>query len=68
VKIGDLVRATPAPKWDMDPEDNIHLGVVTKLAHSFDGYKDQIILLSFGDDDGVFCTNDWRFEVVSETR
>ena len=66
MKIGDLVKATPAPKWDMNPEDHTHIGVVTKLAHSFDGYTDQIVLLSFGDDDGIFRTNDWRFEILSE--
>ena len=68
MKIGDMVRATPAPKWDMDPEDNAHIGVVTKLAHSIDGYADQIILISFGDDNGIFRTNDWRFEILSEVK
>jgi hypothetical protein len=63
MKIGDMVKATPAPKWDMDPEDNAHIGVVTKLAHSIDGYADQIILLSLGDDNGTFAqtTGDLRF-------
>ena len=71
MKIGDLVRATPAPKWDMDPEDNTHIGIVTKLgldARSSLRDPDGIILLSFGDDDGIFRTNDWRFEVISENR
>ena len=69
MKIGDLVKATPAPKWDMDPEDNTHIGVVTKLG--LDGHllgPDGIILLSFGDDDGIFRSNDWKFEVISENR
>ena len=68
MKLGDLVKATPAAKWDMDPEDNAHIGVVTKLAHSIDGYADQIILLSLGDDNGIFRTNDWRFEILSEVK
>jgi hypothetical protein len=68
VKIGDLVKVTPAPKWDMNPEDHTHIGVVTKLAHSFDGYTEQIALLSFGDHNGIFRTNDWRFEILSQVK
>ena len=68
MKIGDLVKATPLAKWNVGDNDYTHIGVVTKLAHSFDGYTDQIVLLSFGDDDGIFRTNDWRFEVISEAR
>ena len=71
MKIGDLVKASPAPKWDMDPEDNAHIGVVTKLgfdARSSLRDPDGIILLNFGDDDGIFRTSDWKFEVISENR
>ena len=70
MKIGDLVRATPAPKWDMDPEDNTHIGIVTKLPADSELLRDpdRIVLLSFGDDDGIFRTNDWRFEILSEVK
>jgi hypothetical protein len=71
VKIGDLVKVTPLAKWDMDPEDNTHIGVVTKLG--FDARSNlrdpaKVILLNFGDDDGIFRIDDWRFEVISENR
>jgi hypothetical protein len=69
MKIGDLVKALPAEKWDMDPEDNTHIGVVTKLAPSYeDRPSERIVFLNFGDDDGIFCTSDWKFEVISENR
>jgi hypothetical protein len=68
MKIGDLVKASPAPKWDMDPEDNTHIGIVTKLAHSIDGYTDQIILLSFANVAWNLRTNDWRFEILSQVK
>jgi hypothetical protein len=69
VKIGDLVKAIPLGTWDIDPEGNTHIGVVTKLAPSYDGpVSDRIVLLNFGDDDGIFRSNDWKFEVISENR
>ena len=64
MKIGDLVKATPLAKWDINPEDNAHIGVVTKLGVGSECF----ILLNFGDDDGIFHTSDWKFEVISENR
>ncbi len=70
MKIGDLVKATPASKWDMDPEDNAHIGVITKMGidERLHAYPAKVILLNFGDDDGIFRSNDWKFEVISENR
>ena len=71
MKIGDLVKATPLPKWDITPEANTHIGIVTKLGVDNEllrGFPDKIVLLNFGDDDGIFRTSDWKFEVISETR
>jgi len=31
-------------------------------------YPAKVILLNFGDDDGIFRSNDWKFEVISENR
>jgi hypothetical protein len=74
VKIGDLVKATPLAKWEINPDDATHIGIVTKLG--FDTLDvigkmrdpDKIVLLNFGDDDGIFRTSDWKFEVISENR
>jgi len=69
MKIGDLVKVTPLAKWNVSVDDYTQIGVVTKLG--FDGEMrdpDGIILLNFGDDDGIFRTSDWKFEVVSENR
>ena len=69
MKIGDLVKVTPLAKWNVSDDDYTQIGVVTKLG--FDGEMrdpDGIILLNFGDDDGIFRTSDWKFEVVSENR
>jgi len=69
MKIGDLVKATPLAKWDVSTDGYTHIGIVTKLAPSFEGqYSDKIVRLNFGDDDGIFRTNDWKFEVISENR
>ena len=74
MQIGDLVRVTPLAKWDISAEDNTHIGVVTRVGvDTLDviGKKrdpDKIVLLNFGDDDGIFRSSDWKFEVVSENR
>jgi hypothetical protein len=71
MKIGDLVKATPLAKWDINPEDNTHIGVVTHLGVDDEllrGFPDKIVVLNFGDDDGVFRPTDWKFEVISENR
>ena len=68
MKIGDLVKATPLAKWDVSTDDYTHVGIVTRLDPSSDGSVDQIVLLSFGRDDGIFRTDDWRVEVISENR
>jgi len=74
MKIGDLVKAIPLAKWGIDPydnEDNTYIGVVTKLGVDDEllrGFPDKIVLLNFGDDDGIFRSNDWKFEVISENR
>jgi len=71
MKIGDLVKAVPLAKWDINPKDNTYIGVVTKLGVDSDllrGYPNKIVLLNFGDDDGIFRTSDWKFEVISENR
>ena len=69
MKIGDLVKATPLAKYFEPVADYTHIGVVTELG-SDGGMRDPdgIIILNFGDDDGIFRTNDWRFEVISENR
>ena len=70
MKIGDLVKATPLAKWSVNDSDYTYIGIITKLG--FDGSlcrdPDGIILLNFGDDDGIFRTSDWKFEVISENR
>ncbi|HHZ94927.1 MAG TPA: hypothetical protein EYN67_05060 [Flavobacteriales bacterium] len=74
MKIGDLVKATPLPKWDVDDGGYTQIGIVTRIG--FDTLDvinkvrdpDGIILLNFGDDDGIFRTSDWHFEVISENR
>ena len=74
MKLGDLVKATPLAKWDINPADNTYIGVVTKLGvddehlRASRGSPDKIVLLNFGDDDGIFRSNDWKFEVISENR
>tara|TARA_R110002020_G_scaffold53430_1_gene149510 strand:- start:677 stop:892 length:216 start_codon:yes stop_codon:yes gene_type:complete len=71
MKIGDLIKATPLAKWDINPDDNTHIGIVTKLGVDGEllrGYPDKIVLLNFGDDDGIFRSSDWKFEVISENR
>jgi len=71
MKIGDLVKATPLAKWNVSDDDYSQIGVVTKLgfdARSSLRDPDGIILLNFGDDDGMFRTSDWKFEVISENR
>jgi hypothetical protein len=71
MKIGDLVKAVPLEKWGMNPQTNTHIGVVTLLGvddEDLRGFPDKIVLLNFGDDDGVFRTSDWKFEVISENR
>ena len=76
MKIGDLVKAIPLAKWDgcINPEGNTHIGVVTRVGvDTLDviGKKrdpDKIVLLNFGDDDGIFRSSDWKFEVISENR
>ncbi len=71
MKLGDLVKASPQDWWDINPEGNTHIGVVTHLGVDDEllrGFPDKIVLLNFGDDDGVFRTSDWKFEVISENR
>ena len=71
MKIGDLVKAIPLAKWGIDREGNTYIGVVTKLGVDDEllrGFPDKIVLLNFGDDDGIFRSNDWKFEVISENR
>ena len=71
MKIGDLVKALPLAKWGISAADNTYLGIVTKLGVDHEGlrgFPDKIVLLNFGDDDGIFRTSDWKFEVISENR
>ena len=71
MKIGDLIKATPLAKWDINPDDNTHIGIVTKVGVepvSVARVSDKIVLLNFGDDDGIFRSSDWKFEVLSENR
>jgi len=71
MKIGDLVKASPQDWWGMNPQTNTHIGVVTHLGVDDEllrGFPDKIVVLSFGDDDGVFRPTDWKFEVISENR
>lgn len=71
MKVGDLVKACPQEWWDIKQEDNIHVGVVTHLGVDDEllrGFPDKIVVLNFGDDDGVFRPTDWKFEVISENR
>ena len=71
MKLGDLVKASPQEWWDINPADNTHIGVVTHLGVDDEllrGFPDKIVVLNFGDDDGVFRPTDWKFEVISENR
>ncbi len=71
MKIGDLVKAIPLDKWGMKKRANTHIGIVTKLGvddEHLRAFPDKIVLLNFGDDDGIFHSTDWRFEVISENR
>ena len=67
MKIGDLIKATPLAKWGTDLDGNTHVGVVTRLGVDEYG-SDKIVLLNFGDDDGIFRSSDWKLEVISENR
>ena len=71
MKIGDLVKASPQDWWDINPAANTFIGVVTHLGVDDEllrGFPDKIVVLNFGDDDGVFRPTDWKFEVISENR
>jgi|TARA_A100000172_G_scaffold77049_1_gene61041 hypothetical protein len=71
VKLGDLVKASPQEWWEINREDNTFIGVVTHLGVDDEllrGFPDKIVVLNFGDDDGVFRPTDWKFEVISENR
>ena len=71
MKLGDLVKASPQEWWEINREDNTFIGVVTHLGVDDEllrGFPDKIVVLNFGDDDGIFRSNDWKFEVISENR
>ncbi len=71
MKLGDLVKASPQEWWEINREDNTFIGVVTHLGVDDEllrGFPDKIVVLNFGDDDGVFRPTDWKFEVISENR
>ena len=74
MKIGDLVKATPLSKWEVNEEDFSQIGIVTEIradTHERDRYQlstQEVILLNFGNDDGIFRATDWKFEVLSENR
>ena len=71
MKLGDLVKASPQEWWEINREDNTFIGVVTHLGVDDEllrGFPDKIVVLNFGDDDGVFRPTAWKFEVISENR
>jgi len=69
MKVGDLVKATPLAKWSVNDSDYTYIGIITKLGFNDERRDpDGVILLNFGDDDGIFRTSDWKFEVISENR
>jgi len=70
MKVGDLVKAIPLAKWDVNPDDYTQIGVVAKLGIDSELLPDpdKIVLLNFGHDDGFFRICDWKFEVINENR
>jgi len=75
MKLGDLVKASPQEWWNMGyphpAGGKTFIGVVTHLGVDDEllrGFPDKIVVLNFGDDDGVFRPTDWKFEVISENR
>ena len=74
MKIGDLVKATPLSKWGVSDEDFTQIGIVTEITadtqkgNRYQLSTEEVVLLNFGADDGIFRATDWKFEVLSENR